>query len=116
MTTLKKRRPQAATTMKDIYNIRCRMNMAIRGSRIEMQHLMKCMTEGKYLYSHKVIPGTETMSDIFLAHPDSVKIFNTFPTVLMMDSTYKTNKYRLSLFEIVGSTSTGRTYPVGEGR
>ncbi|XP_045830917.1 protein FAR1-RELATED SEQUENCE 5-like [Trifolium pratense] len=113
MTTQKKRRPQTATTMKHIYNIRCRMNMAIRGSRTKMQHLMKCMTEGKYLYNHRVIPGTETMSDIFWAHLDSVKIFNTFPTVVMMDSTYKTNKYRLPLFEIVGSTSTGRTYPVG---
>jgi hypothetical protein len=30
----------------------------------------------------------------------------------MMDSTYKTNKYRLPLFEIVGSNSTGKTYLV----
>ncbi|GAU39150.1 hypothetical protein TSUD_147720 [Trifolium subterraneum] len=30
--------------------------------------------------------------------------------MLTMDSTYKTNKYRLPLFEIVGSTSTEKTY------
>ncbi|PNX94134.1 protein FAR1-related sequence 5-like [Trifolium pratense] len=113
MLTLKKRRPQTATTMKHIYNIRCRKNKAIWGSRTEMQHLMKCMTKGKYLYNHIVILGTEIMSDIFWAHPDSVKIFNTFPTVIIMDSTYKTNKYRLPLFEIFGLTSTGRIYPVG---
>ncbi|MCI55479.1 protein FAR1-RELATED SEQUENCE 5, partial [Trifolium medium] len=57
LSTLKKRRPQTATTMKHIYNIRCRMNKAIRGSRTEMQHLMKCMTEGKYLYNHEFFPG-----------------------------------------------------------
>ncbi|GAU41861.1 hypothetical protein TSUD_366080 [Trifolium subterraneum] len=37
----------------------------------------------------------------------------SFPTVLVMDSTYKTNKYNMPLFEIVGFTSTERTYNVG---
>jgi hypothetical protein len=45
--------------------------------------------------------------------PRSVKLSNNFPTVLIMDSTYKTNMYRMSLFEIVGVTSTDMTYSVG---
>ena len=40
-------------------------------------------------------------------------LLNTFPTVLVMDSTYKTNNYRMPLFEIVGCTSTKMTYLVG---
>ena len=35
-----------------------------------------------------------------------------FPVVLIMDSTYKTNKYRQPLFEIVGVTSTELTFAV----
>ncbi|KAK2370353.1 hypothetical protein QL285_083408 [Trifolium repens] len=27
-----------------------------------MQHLMKCLIEGKYLYSHRVLAGTETLN------------------------------------------------------
>ncbi|GAU27955.1 hypothetical protein TSUD_146730 [Trifolium subterraneum] len=50
---------------------------------------------------------------LFWAHPESIKLFNTFPTVLMMDSTYKTNKYKMPLFEIVGVTSTEESYNVG---
>ncbi|GAU51038.1 hypothetical protein TSUD_411730 [Trifolium subterraneum] len=41
---------------------------------------------------------------------ESVKLFNTFPTVLMMDSTYK---YKMPLFEIVGVTSTEDSFNVG---
>jgi len=39
-------------------------------------------------------------------------MLNPFPTVLVMDSTYKTNFYRMPLFEIVGVTSTNMTYAV----
>ncbi|GAU10750.1 hypothetical protein TSUD_425190, partial [Trifolium subterraneum] len=56
---------------------------------------------------------SEYLQDIFFAHPRSLSLFNSFPTVLVMDSTYKTNKYNMPLFEIVGFTSTERTYNVG---
>ena len=54
-----------------------------------------------------------TIRDIFWTHPDSIKLFNTFSIVPILDSTYKTNKYRLSLLEMVGVTSTEKTYSVG---
>jgi len=54
-----------------------------------------------------------TLQDIFFAQPESIKLLKTFPTVLVMDSTYKTNNHRTSLFEIVGCTSTKMTYSVG---
>ncbi|WJX72087.1 hypothetical protein P8452_56003 [Trifolium repens] len=43
----------------------------------------------------------------------SISLFNSFHTVLAMDSTYKTIKYKMPLFEIVGFTSTQRTFNVG---
>jgi len=39
-----------------------------------------------------------------------VKLFTAFSIVLVMDNTYKTNKYRLPLLEIVGVTSTDLTF------
>jgi hypothetical protein len=44
---------------------------------------MKCFVEDKYVYSYKVLHGIENISSIL-------------PIVLIMDSTYRTNKYRLS--------------------
>jgi len=46
------------------------------------------------------------IQDIFSAHPEYVKLFKyTFSPVLVMDLTYKTNQYKMSLFEnIVGLT------------
>jgi hypothetical protein len=76
---------------------------------------MKCLVERNYLFTHRVLPGTETLSDILWAHPDSVKLFNTFSTVLVMDSTYKVNKYRIPFLEVVGCTSTGKAYAIAFG-
>ncbi|WP_409226421.1 hypothetical protein [Klebsiella pneumoniae] len=37
------------------------------------------------------------MASIFWAHPESIKLVKCFPHVLLMDCTYKTNKYKMQL-------------------
>ena len=113
MTMLKGRNPDSKTNMKQIYNARQRFKTDVRGELSELQHLLKCCETHKYFHKCRTIGDSTTIQDIFWAHPESIKLFNTFPTVLMMDSTYKTNKYKMSLFEIVGVTSTEESYNVG---
>ena len=53
--------------------------------------------------------------DIFWCHPDSVKLVNACNLVFLIDSTYKTNRYRLPLLDFVvldfvGMTPTGMTF------
>ncbi|GAU21453.1 hypothetical protein TSUD_32840 [Trifolium subterraneum] len=83
LTTLRGRNPESKTNMKQVYNAR-----------------------------ERTVGQSKTIQDFFWAHQESVKLFNTFPTVLMMDSTYKTNKYKMPLFEIVGVTSTEDSFDV----
>ena len=78
-----------------------------------MQHLLKILDDNNYVCRHRRGDDRETVRDNYWSHPDSIKFFNMFPTVLVMDSTYKTNKYRLQLLEIAGVTSNEKTYSVG---
>ena len=64
----------------------------------------------QYVYFTRENSEETTLEDLFFAHPDSIDMLNTFPTILVMDSIYKTNTYRMPLFEIVGVTSTKITY------
>jgi len=41
-----------------------------------------------------------------------MKFFNTIYTVLVLDSTYKTNKCRVPLLEFIGVTSTEYTFSI----
>src|ERR1044072_2655381 len=77
-----------------------------------MQHLMKLLENQKYVHWRRVEDGSDVVRSIFWAHPDSIKLFNDFPTVVLLDSTYKTNKYRIPLLEMVGVTLTNLTYNI----
>ncbi|CAJ2665946.1 unnamed protein product [Trifolium pratense] len=113
LSTLKGRNPETKISMKAVYNARQRLKKELRGEMTEMQQLMKCCESNKYFHKCRTVGDSTTIQDIFWAHPESVILFNTFPTVLMLDSTYKTNKYKMPLFEIVGVTSTEKSYNVG---
>lgn len=52
------------------------------------------------------------MRYLFWARLESVKLLNIFPSMLIMNSTYKTNKYKQPLFEVVGMISTELTFVV----
>jgi len=57
-------------------------------------------------------PDTYTVKDILRARPASINLLHTFPRVLIIDCTYKTNRYRLPLMKIVGVTSTEMTFSI----
>ncbi|KAH1241341.1 Protein FAR1-RELATED SEQUENCE 5 [Glycine max] len=97
--TLKEHNVNSCTTIKQIYNARSAFRSSIRGSDLEMQHLMKFL-------EHEI-------RDIFWCHPDSVKLVNASNLVFLIDITYKTNRYRLPLLDFVGVTPTGMTFSVG---
>ncbi|XP_058760098.1 PKS-NRPS hybrid synthetase cheA-like [Vicia villosa] len=106
------RDPENVTRITQIYKHKSVIEAEIRGPRSEIQHLLKLIEEANYVYWSRKRDDCEVVRDIFWAHPDSVKLLNLFPTVLIMDATYKTNKYRQPLFEIVGMTSTELTFAV----
>ncbi|KAH6757618.1 hypothetical protein C2S51_038766 [Perilla frutescens var. frutescens] len=77
-----------------------------------MQYLFGKLEEHGYYQYTRRCPQTDTMKDIFYEHPTTVKLLRAFPEVLLMDCMYKTNRYRLPIFEIVGVTSTSMTFSV----
>ncbi|XP_052175667.1 protein FAR1-RELATED SEQUENCE 5-like [Diospyros lotus] len=99
------------TTIKTIYNARQRYKLIEKGGRSQMQQLMKKLRECNYVEWHRT-DGSNCITDLFWAHPMSIDLLKIFPHVLIMDCTYKTNRYRYPLLEIVGVTSTELTFPV----
>ncbi|CAK8562804.1 unnamed protein product [Lathyrus sativus] len=113
LATLKRKRYENISNIKHVYNIQCRYNKALRGDRSEMQKLLKFLDDNNYVSKYQKCEDGVIVRDIFWIHPHSIKLSNTFPIVLIIDSTYKTNKYRLPLLDIISVTSTEKTYFVG---
>lgn len=95
-----------------MYNIRYQTNKALREDITKMQQLLKLLDGNSYTSRYRTCEDEVTVRDIVWTHPYFIKLFNTFFIVLMFDSTYKNNKYRLPLLEMVGVTSTEKTYSI----
>ncbi|KAL5166239.1 Protein FAR1-RELATED SEQUENCE 5 [Glycine soja] len=107
--TLKEHNGNSCMTIKQIYNARSVYRSSIRGSDTEMQHLMKLLERDQYIHWHR-LKDEDVVCDIFWCHPNPVKLVNACNLVFLIDSTYKTNRYRLPLLDFVGVTPTGMTF------
>ncbi|KAL7209894.1 hypothetical protein ACSBR1_031462 [Camellia fascicularis] len=106
LVTLKRKDALNVTTMKTIYNVRHWNNVIEKAGRSQMQHLLGELEKHNYIEQHRCDNNTMIVTDLFWAHPVSLDLLYSSLKVLIMDCTYKTNRYRLPLLEIVGVTST----------
>jgi hypothetical protein len=44
------------------------------------------------------------------AHPESLAYLKSYPDILILDCTYKTNKYKIPLLDIVGIDACQRSF------
>ena len=91
LTTLKQRDKLNVTTMKTIYNVRQRYRVVEKAGRSQMQQLLSNLSKNRYIEWHRACESTDTVNDVFWVHPTSIDLLYTFPMVLIMDYTYKTN-------------------------
>lgn len=112
LTALKKRFVGNLSTITQLYKQRRMFRTSRRGSRTEIQELMRLIDSEHYVCWSRRIENSDVIGDIMWAHPESINLLRIFPRILIMDSTYKTNKYKLPLLEIVGVTSTELTFSV----
>ena len=102
---LKEHNDNNYTTIKQIYNARHAYCSSIRGSNTEMQQLMMLLDRDQYIHWHR-LKDDNVVRHLFWSHPDAVKLTNFCNLVFLIDNTYKTNRYKLSLLDIVGVTPT----------
>lgn len=112
LTTLKRRDDTNAAMLKTVYNARQRLKVKEKAGRSKMELLIGNLARYKYMEWHRSCEKTDEVSDMLWMHPTSIGLIRSFPYVLIIDCTYKSNLYHLPLLEIVGITSTNRTFTV----
>ncbi|XP_057452338.1 uncharacterized protein LOC130744166 [Lotus japonicus] len=87
--------PQNLTAIRQVYNERMTHIRAFWGALTEIQHVMRLLEENKYTHWSRSEDGSTIIRFLFREHPVSIQMFNQFPTIVLIDSMYKTNKYRI---------------------
>ncbi|XP_012853296.1 PREDICTED: uncharacterized protein LOC105972862 [Erythranthe guttata] len=109
--SLKIRDERNVTGMRTIYNYRQKLQLKERLGRTQMQELFARLSKDKCTFYHRVNNNKEVI-DMVWTHPSCVKLARSYPYVFIMDCTYKTNRYKLPLLEIVGFTCTHKTFSI----
>ncbi|XP_058181193.1 protein FAR1-RELATED SEQUENCE 5-like [Rhododendron vialii] len=110
LSILKQKDPSNTTGIKSVYNTIFANKTAKLDGLTPTQFVIRQLLEQDYLHQFITNPDTNEITDIIWVHPMSLELFVNFPSVLIIDATYKTNEYRKPLLEVVGITSTWRTY------
>ena len=90
---MKNRDPGCTTTMHQIYSYRHQLKVEAMEGRTVLQQLLLQLRENDYFERHRREAGGDVLRDILFSHPMSRRLARMFPYVLIMDTTYKTNKY-----------------------
>jgi hypothetical protein len=59
-----------------------------------------------------LVDANDEVTHLFWAHPKSIKLAQRFTHSLVMDSTYKTNRFRMPMLHVVGMTSFNTSFTV----
>ncbi|CAG8531643.1 1520_t:CDS:2 [Racocetra persica] len=67
------------------------------------------LQEDDFLYKYKC-DNTGSVTHLFFAYKESTCLIHQYPTVILIDCIYKTNKFKMPLLSIVGITSFNTTF------
>jgi hypothetical protein len=102
--------PSAIFTQRDVYNERARRTRLILAGRSPIQALLDDLSNtDKYIFDYRV-DSNNNITNLFFAHKTSLDMIQKYGTVLLMDCTYKTNRFRMPLLEVTGVTSFWTTF------
>ncbi|XP_026410469.1 uncharacterized protein LOC113305666 [Papaver somniferum] len=87
------------TTLQQIYNARSTLGRKDLQGRLVMQQLLWLAQNNNYACKKK-LDEFGHVTHIFIAHLECVKLMLCFPQVLILDCTYKTNKYEMPLMNV----------------
>ncbi|KAM0071805.1 putative MULE transposase domain, FHY3/FAR1 family [Helianthus debilis subsp. tardiflorus] len=110
--TIRNQNPQSMCILQDIYNVIKKFKFRMYAGRTPMQVLEQHLAEKEYNYFTRENPSTNVVEDIFFVHPHSLTLWRAFPHVLMIDTTYKTNEYKLPFVQVIDVTSTHKSFCV----
>jgi hypothetical protein len=100
------------TSKRDIYNEFAAVRQDFLNGRSSIQALFESLQQWRFVYAVQT-DSTGSITALFFAHPKAVELCNQFSSVFIMDCTYKTNQFEMPLLNIVGITSTFKTFNAG---
>ena len=103
------RQSGSLATRQDIYNRIAEVRRDSRQGESPI-HALANQLEQEGFWSRVQYGPDRHVTAVLFAHPDSLVYLRAYPEVLLLDCTYKTNKYGMPLLDMIGVDATGRSF------
>ncbi|XP_065879243.1 uncharacterized protein [Euphorbia lathyris] len=107
---IKEKHPEDCPTQRHIYNYREKIRTESFEGRDVIGQFYRLAIDKDYIHWTQAVPDSNVVTHLFMAHPTSITLFRSYYLFVGMDSTYKTNKYKMSFFEIIGMTPSNKNF------
>ncbi|XP_078159354.1 protein FAR1-RELATED SEQUENCE 5-like [Carex rostrata] len=108
ISSLRQNNPKLSAISKTIYNAKKKIRKDNLAGRSVIQALLEELAQGSFMYD--ILNEGGHLTHLFFAHPLSVKLTQNFPNIFIMDCTYKTNRYKMPLLDIIGISSSNTSF------
>jgi hypothetical protein len=102
LTFLRQIDPTTLALPQDIYNQNAVFRRENRQGRSSTEALIQHLQEGGIKHAILKDPQTRRLKGLFIACPESIEYLQSHHDVLLIDNTYKTNRFELPLMDIIG--------------
>ena len=103
------RQSGSLATRQDIYNCIAEVRRDTRQGQSPI-HALTNQLEQEGFWSRIQFGLDGHVTAVLFAHPDSLIYLQAYPKILLLDCTYKTNKYGMPLLDMIGVDATGRSF------
>lgn len=97
---------------KDIQNIMQLHTHERRNGQSPLNYFFTLLQEKNYKFAYYTNSKGE-LTRVFFMHPHMITMIERHPSILLLDCTYKLNKWRMPLLDIVGIDAMGKTFFAG---
>jgi len=110
MRRLREQDPDIPILTRDILNDRQHQRIKFLASRTLIQVLLYTLQDNEdWVYQYQT-DNNDKVTALFFNHRQCLELLCLNPFFLVMDCTYKTNKYKMPLLQIIGSTTLGSMF------
>ena len=109
LSSLRQSNPNLQAISQSVYNERYKIMKQSLGGRTFVQALLDELGQGGFTYNIEYDQNGH-LTHLFFAHPISIALTKSYSNVFVMDCTYKTNKYKMPLLDIIWVSSFNTSF------
>ena len=108
--SLQLHRPNIMCTAQDIYNIKQNIKRQKLGCLTPIQALIQHLDSSDSWGYAYAIDQSNHVTHLYCIHEESRRLIKRYPNSLVLDCTYKTNRYKMPLLNVLGTTGTNKSF------